>query len=87
MSGPFDALGAIGSFIASSVEATVSDYSGTDDMPAPVPDESAMPPDPTEAISDFVNALMDCIDVKIIREGIEYQRNKDFERHANEAGL
>ncbi len=88
MSDPFAALGAIGGFVASAAGAAISGDSGTAaDMPAAVPDETELPPDPTEAISDFVNALMDCIDLKIIQEGIEFQRQKDFERRANETGL
>ncbi len=58
-----------------------------DDKPPPAGDETEEPPDPTEAISDFTRALLDCIDTKIVQEGIEYQKTRDYEAHANAAGL
>ncbi len=57
-----------------------------DDKPPPAGDEED-PPDPTEAIEGFTKALLDCIDAKIIQEGIEYQRSRDYEAYANAAGL
>ncbi len=59
----------------------------TDDDKPPPAGETEDPPDPTEAIQDFTKALLDCIDTKIVQEGIEYQRARDYEAHANAAGL
>ncbi len=59
----------------------------TDDDKPSRDDTDDPPPDPTEAIENFTKALLDCIDTKIIQEGIEYQRSRDYEAYANAAGL